>query len=142
MAISKSLVSVAVLAATTTAAALVPSTAASAATPPCVNKGHWLSTDNRVDIWVPESSGGSARCTMSQGMTNDAVWALQMALRWCYDLTSVVTDSSFGPATKAALKTAQSREHITSDGIYGPQTASTIALASAVGSSSCGHNEF
>lgn len=62
---------------------------------------------------------------MAQGAYSEAVFRLQVALKYCYG-ANIATDSHFGPATKSALISAQKRENIAADGIYGTETRNNL----------------
>lgn len=55
-------------------------------------------------------------------MTNEGVRALQVALNRCYN-AGLATDSVFGAATKAAVKSVQRAEGLNQDGVYGQMTS-------------------
>jgi peptidoglycan hydrolase-like protein with peptidoglycan-binding domain len=76
---------------------------------------------------------------MGYGAYGEKVRSLQRSLNLCYagdsadtpnavnlGFAPLVADGSFGSRTKAALIAAQRYHGITANGIYGPQTASTI----------------
>ncbi|MGE9349317.1 peptidoglycan-binding domain-containing protein [Isoptericola variabilis] len=78
------------------------------------------------------SRDGSVACQMAQGANGKHVSALQTALKKCYG-QNIAVDGDFGPATKQALKNAQSTinkrlaaagstTRIGVDGMYGSQT--------------------
>lgn len=70
------------------------------------------------------------RCTMRYGNTGYGVKRLQQTLNDCHRGTTGVflsVDGRFGPRTREALIRVQRAYRITADGIYGPQTAGTIA---------------
>ncbi|MFI6284381.1 peptidoglycan-binding protein [Streptomyces sp. NPDC051018] len=71
------------------------------------------------------SYGGSVSCVLGSGNSSSAVRALQVNLNECYD-AGLTADGIFGPATKAALRHAQSRAGVTADGVYGPRTRDAI----------------
>ncbi|MEV4417062.1 peptidoglycan-binding domain-containing protein [Catellatospora sp. NPDC049609] len=89
--------------------------------------------------WI-NSDAANPACTLSYGMTGRKVRVLQEALNLCYsnrphpwELAAVrlgfaplQVDGQFGPKTKAALVAAQRYHKIKTDGVYGPQTASTL----------------
>ena len=60
-------------------------------------------------------------CLLGVGNQSVAVERLQADLIVCYG-RKIAQDSDFGPQTKAALQYAQRAEHISADGVYGPQT--------------------
>ena len=124
---------------------------ARAATPQCTTVHQWTLMDTNGDpllgagtgeygIWTPAArySDGSYRwsCLLSRGAHNIAVLTLQQTINSCYGTNPqpggiklglhLAEDADFGPATKAALIRVQQYHHITADGIYGPQTATTI----------------
>ncbi|MDF3144541.1 MULTISPECIES: peptidoglycan-binding domain-containing protein [unclassified Streptomyces] len=81
------------------------------------NEGYWTG-------YVP-THNGERDCTMSQGASGRAVWALQRALKYCYS-QNITVDSEFGPKTRDALEAAQRSAGVTADGIYGPNTAEAL----------------
>ncbi|WP_420794858.1 peptidoglycan-binding domain-containing protein [Salinispora tropica] len=62
---------------------------------------------------------------MAEGAYSEAVFRLQVTLKRCYG-ANIATDSHFGPATKSALISAQRRENIAADGIYGTETRNNL----------------
>lgn len=124
---------------------------AHAATPQCTSVHQWTLMDTNGDpllgagageygVWTPAArySDGSYRwsCLLSRGAHNIAVLTLQQTINSCYGTTPqrggiklglrLAEDADFGPATKAALIKVQQYHRISADGIYGPQTATTI----------------
>lgn len=80
---------------------------------------------------------GKVGCQMAQGAYGKHVKALQTALTKCYG-QNIAVDSDFGPATKQALKNAQttinkqlassgSKTRISVDGVYGSETRTYLA---------------
>ena len=70
------------------------------------------------------------RCTMRYGSGGYGVKRLQQTLNDCHRSTTgtwLSVDGKFGPRTREALIRVQRAYRITADGIYGPQTAGTIA---------------
>ncbi|MBW8705482.1 Zinc D-Ala-D-Ala carboxypeptidase [Streptomyces sp. MBT84] len=67
----------------------------------------------------------NVNCLMRRGNTGGGVHYLQEVLRDQYGY-NIAVDGDFGPATESALKSLQSRLHITADGVYGPQTRDSI----------------
>ncbi|WP_157803861.1 peptidoglycan-binding domain-containing protein [Luteimicrobium subarcticum] len=115
----------------TTAALAAPgvaaATSASAATYTC-NDSYGGAVGQAIKPAYHSGSSYITSCYMAPGADNDGVYALQLALVLCYD-RDIATDGSYGPATKAALKYAQGKEHVTADGFYGPATASVLHFA-------------
>jgi GH25 family lysozyme M1 (1,4-beta-N-acetylmuramidase) len=67
-----------------------------------------------------QTSGPPAEPTLSEGATGAAVTTLQTRLNvWGAKLT---VDGDFGAATLAAVKAFQTKQHLTVDGVVGPQT--------------------
>jgi Putative peptidoglycan binding domain len=111
---------------------------AHAATPRC-NATDFINNLRGVLLDVPVyRTGGSSSvlCVMSQGDRGDDVNQLQWTLNYCYS-ERLTQDGVFGSLTKSALIRAQRREHISADGIYGPQTALAI-LHPQVPTGGCG----
>jgi peptidoglycan hydrolase-like protein with peptidoglycan-binding domain len=132
------LASVVIGAAVAAAGVLVSSGPAAAATPTC--------SDAKVinNLYVPVSSSGSRTCTLRRGNTGPGVTVLQEAMKNCYypvlrsqGMPYTETDGNFGPKTFLGLEYVQDDHEITVDGIYGPQTASTMYFA-AKNASYCG----
>jgi len=65
---------------------------------------------------------GSVLCWMDYGSTGGGVWALQRDLKQCYG-AKIEVDEVFGNGTRNALISAQKKEGITADGLYGEQSA-------------------
>ena len=110
--------------------------AAAAATPTCNSSTFWWSAKWNKNLYVPvyrDSAGVRYRgCQLKKGNgpsggVGTAVWTLQQVLNTCYN-EHLSLDSDFGSNTKAALIRAQKKEHISADGIYGPQTADYLAF--------------
>ncbi|HEX8348041.1 MAG TPA: peptidoglycan-binding domain-containing protein [Actinoplanes sp.] len=101
--------------------------AAQAAPPTCTRSATVGGQTN--PIRVPVSSGGSTTCQLTVGNSGAGVRALQDALLSCYN-QRIEIDGDFGNATKAALRTAQTRIGVTSDGIYGPNTSARLKFMS------------
>ena len=110
-----------------------------AASPPCWEEyqihAPTSGDGNRKAIEMPVDDDASPdwRCRMWQGMGwSVGTYQLQRTLNSCYySRVNVIgamlaVDGNFGPRTKAALVKVQQYHRITADGIYGPQTASTI----------------
>jgi len=130
---------------------IVAGSPAHAATPQCTTVHQWILLDSNGDpllgagpsdygVWTPAArySDGSYRwsCLLSRGTHNIAVLTLQQTINTCYGSypqrggiklgLHLAEDADFGPATRAALIRIQQYHHIAADGIYGPQTATTI----------------
>lgn len=111
-----------------------------AATPRCqAGYGFWNSrSDGQRYLYLPvdNNQNNQWRCLMSKGgsQSRAAVEALQEALNICYHDKNwviderLVVDGSFGSRTKAALTQVQQYHGIKDDGVYGPETASTMAF--------------
>lgn len=127
-----------VLTAGVSASILASSSPASAATPNCTRQEYWASDNSGVGfVWAPvNSSGSTVRCTMRRGAEHSGVKALQSALRYCYN-QDITIDGDFGSGTESALKRVQTRIGVSSDGIYGPTTATHISMR-AVTDDGCG----
>jgi peptidoglycan hydrolase-like protein with peptidoglycan-binding domain len=83
---------------------------------------------NTILFRVP---GQSYTCTLRQGDTGDAVRALQRTLNICWHKYYGSIDGIFGPATRDALKGAQSWLGVTADGVYGQQTRGAMKFYGA-----------
>jgi peptidoglycan hydrolase-like protein with peptidoglycan-binding domain len=70
---------------------------------------------------VPIAANGNSFCSLRQGARNFGVWAMQNALSRCYG-QDIISDTEFGPRTRAALVNAQRMMGASPDGEYGPQT--------------------
>jgi peptidoglycan hydrolase-like protein with peptidoglycan-binding domain len=91
----------------------------------CTKVTQFSTAGKKVDI--PTTASGNRDCRLEQGNLNNAVKRLQQDLKnGCNGnpVSSLATDGDFGPATKTALRNAQSLNGLTADGIYGSQTAS------------------
>jgi peptidoglycan hydrolase-like protein with peptidoglycan-binding domain len=131
-------VGVATTLAATVLAVGVTGAPAHAATPRC-NATEFINNLHGVLLDVPVyKTGGSSTvlCVMSQGDRGDDVNQLQWTLNYCYS-ERLTRDGVFGSRTKSALIRAQRREHISDDGIHGPQTALAI-LHPQVPTGGCG----
>lgn len=71
---------------------------------------------------------GSNVSVLQLGSTCDAVKQLQTELNKVLGI-HLAEDGNFGPATAAAVKSFQQIHHLTVDGIVGPQTTASLALA-------------
>ncbi|EFL13481.1 peptidoglycan-binding domain-containing protein [Streptomyces sp. C] len=76
---------------------------------------------------LPATSGGSTSCLMSRGSSGDHVLALQHALQGCQGLDTGGLDGIYGAKTEAAVRTLQSRNGLSVDGVYGPSTRNVIS---------------
>src|SRR4051794_34369473 len=108
---------------------LTPATRASA-TPICTDFGAFVAATDGAVVFVPSTSSFDSGCFLAQGDNSDAVWALQMALKYCYG-QNIATDSDFGPRPRAALVNVQNRLHIKADGGYGSQTRHAMSFVRA-----------
>ena len=89
------------------------------------------SSSYRGLVLVPTvSDGGSPNCYLIKGNTGDGVFALQRALFGCEGQSSLVLDSSFGPATQQALKNFQAAHGLVADGQYGRLTHNAMLFES------------
>ncbi|WP_027345796.1 peptidoglycan-binding domain-containing protein [Hamadaea tsunoensis] len=129
------------------------STPAYASAPRCTTQHSWHRYDYYGDrflglqpgfidftVWTPAARNNDGsytwNCLLAQGSHNDAVYELQSEINACYGSSPtwggvalglhLAEDSDFGPATKAALVKIQKFHKITADGVYGPQTATTM----------------
>jgi peptidoglycan hydrolase-like protein with peptidoglycan-binding domain len=78
-------------------------------------------TGGLVNIPTVGNDTGQDNCDLGVGNSSGAVVALQFELNDCYG-QNLSPDGIFGAQTKAALEHAQSVEHVTVDGVYGPVT--------------------
>lgn len=86
---------------------------------------------------MPADSNNNTACRLDQGATSNAVMALQYGLNGsCAVRAGLAVDGRFGPATKAALKSAQAKFGVTPDGIYGPDTSRAFRWTYSDGSCS------
>ena len=78
-------------------------------------------------VFIPTIGNATFKdnCQLGEGNDSQAVTILQGALNTCYH-AGLAKDGDYGPLTKAAVEHAQSVEHITVDGVYGPQTRDHI----------------
>lgn len=91
----------------------------------CTKVTQFSTAGKKVNI--PTTASGNRDCRLEQGNLNSAVTRLQQDLKnGCNGnpVPSLATDGDFGPATKTALRNAQSLNGLSADGIYGSQTAS------------------
>ncbi|WP_427888852.1 peptidoglycan-binding domain-containing protein [Kribbella sp. GL6] len=109
---------------------------AAAALPQCtsarlapVNRGWGIPMPSLLD-------STSTDCTLMYGdnphrganRTGDpetAILILQRNLNFCYG-TKLAVDGIYGSKTRAAVKTVQTKHHLTADGVYGPKTRSAM----------------
>lgn len=88
---------------------------------------------------IPASTSSAGfNCVLETGVTGQGVWALQWALNSCYG-AGLALDSDFGPATYAALLSAQSAEGISVDGVYGSQSRTYLKWPSRTTVGNCAH---
>jgi peptidoglycan hydrolase-like protein with peptidoglycan-binding domain len=96
------------------------------ATASCTSNSSFTdSVGHQVFIPTIGSQTHQDNCQLGLGNDNNGVASLQYALNGCY-AAKLTVDGNYGPLTEAAVKHAQSVEHITVDGIYGPQTRDHI----------------
>ncbi|MFE7480338.1 peptidoglycan-binding protein [Streptomyces sp. NPDC057552] len=76
---------------------------------------------------VTTQGAGSVNCVMGQGAQGEHVRALQNALVNCHGLSTGGIDGIYGPSTRSAVRTLQSRVGVTVDGVYGPQTGERVS---------------
>lgn len=109
---------------------VLPATPAAAALATCTEAGWGIEAGGVQQVQVPWSSAATNpwNCQLKSGNTGDGVWALQRGLKICYK-QSITVDGSFGSATKAALKNAQTALKVSVDGVYGPQTRKHFLFA-------------
>lgn len=91
------------------------------------NANHVIET-----VKIPMSWGFGYNCKLHQGDHGSGVSALQLTLKKCYG-QSIAVDGSFGPATFAALKKAQTKMGVASDGVYGYNTRMAMKWAHMAG---------
>lgn len=98
---------------------------ASAADPTCTSFTTVRLVETTDVLRIPSvGRNGSRECNLRQGDRNDAVRVLQYTMT-CYG-RNIERDRDFGPITKATLAAVQRDLQIKDDGIYGPQTRTTI----------------
>jgi hypothetical protein len=102
---------------------LLTSATPASATPTCTGTSLVRSAFGGPQIRVPTAGSGTQvwSCILGSGNSSNAVSRLQIDLNDCYG-AHLQVDGSYGPLTKAAVKVVQAAEHVTQDGIYGPQT--------------------
>lgn len=76
-------------------------------------------------VTTTQSTGYTHTVTLRLGSRGTQVSALQSALNSCYQ-AGLVADGAYGPATKAAVMSAQSKLGVTVDGIVGPATGGML----------------
>ncbi|MBB5868289.1 peptidoglycan hydrolase-like protein with peptidoglycan-binding domain [Allocatelliglobosispora scoriae] len=104
--------------------------AAAGVTPQCTIRWNVLPAGASGGIWMPYAEAAETTvCFMHRGSYSWGVWALQKALRVCYN-KSIGTDLSFGPQTEQALREVQSLIHANPDGGYGPETRGKLKFVS------------
>ncbi len=91
-----------------------------------------LPTCTKVFQYLPASSGDSWDCLLSQGISNNAVRALQVSLNECNG-QSLAEDGIYGPATRSAVMDVQRSAGIAVDGVYGPNTRKNMLWLTATG---------
>lgn len=103
---------------------VLPVQSASAAYPNCTGntvRSHYAKTNTHVNF---PGRSGSVNCELGDWLSGsrlETVKILQRALNTCY-LKGLAVDGSYGPATKAAVKSVQRQHGINPDGGYGPDT--------------------
>ncbi|HZL01844.1 MAG TPA: peptidoglycan-binding domain-containing protein [Cellulomonas sp.] len=120
--------------------ALVGVGSVAVAAPASAALGYCNSYDPREgNTGVPYSTAsGTNSCYLVAGVTGTGVKALQEAMVGCYG-EAIAVDSSFGPATKAALKRTQAKLGIAVDGSYGPQTHNAMLFHGYANGSGAGY---
>ncbi|GGL93817.1 hypothetical protein GCM10010129_42150 [Streptomyces fumigatiscleroticus] len=103
---------------------ITASPAAPAATGYCAKSK--LVTKGSYWAELPVTSGGSTSCVMGSGATGSHVSALQHSLNICNNVDAGANDGIYGPQTRSAVRTVQSRAGISVDGTYGPQTRNVV----------------
>ncbi|MFE1905718.1 peptidoglycan-binding domain-containing protein [Streptomyces gardneri] len=99
--------------------------AAGAADGPCTNSKKVQA--GGYDVWVPATAGGSINCVLRQGDPYpSAIGSLQTALRFCNGHNSLSSDGHYGPLTASAVRLTQEFARIPVDGVYGPQTRAAM----------------
>ncbi|WP_329246085.1 peptidoglycan-binding protein [Streptomyces sp. NBC_01478] len=84
-------------------------------------------------LHVPSVGTGNFNCVVVQDMHNLSVLVVQESLNACYG-QGIAEDSDFGPATKQAVRNAQTQINrewgnvLTVDGRFGPITSSYFAF--------------
>ncbi len=76
---------------------------------------------NYLEVPTIGSATRRDNCLLGVGNDSVAVGILQATLNDCYG-RHLTVDDDFGSLTRAALDYAQRVEHISVDGVYGPQT--------------------
>jgi Putative peptidoglycan binding domain len=108
------------------ATAVTTSTEVAAALPTCTSWSDFLAPSGRGIAHLPTSArdNGVWQCGLGNGNANDAVTKLQDTLitGHCYG-QDIAKDGIFGNQTEAALRNAQTKEGITADGKYGPESS-------------------
>lgn len=111
--------------------AVAPATTAHAATPSCTfgaigwGTGWGANMLAHIPVYMPTHSTNCTMTTALGSSKNNAVFAMQDALRRCYG-QGIAADGYFGAATKQALKNAQQRIGVTVDGVWGPRTSAAM----------------
>jgi hypothetical protein len=87
-----------------------------------------FSSPSRIAIDVAHVPPGTGQQLLRRGDTGAAVatwqWRLRLALG-----TNVAVDEDFGPATEAATRDFQRREHLDPDGVVGPRSRAAMEQA-------------
>jgi peptidoglycan hydrolase-like protein with peptidoglycan-binding domain len=108
------------------------------ATSPCNSTSSITHGSLSFDIPSIGHNSGNVNCHLSVNDNSPAVKSLQIQLNDCYWSgsntkghssafgTRLSEDGQYGSKTEAAVRAAQSAEHISADGDYGPQTRSHI----------------
>lgn len=99
----------------------------SAASPKCKTSEVWLGKKGyAVALPVASGAGGGPECDMNGKSNNEGVRSLQYTLNKCYS-AGLSEDGVYGAKTKAAVKSAQIKEHGQSHaGIYTRDTMMSI----------------
>ncbi|MFE5946460.1 peptidoglycan-binding protein [Streptomyces sp. NPDC056480] len=82
---------------------------------------------NGYSTLVPSTTSGSTSCVMGRGSSGDPVSELQRALAICHNLDVGAIDGVYGARTEAAVRTLQSRNGLSPDGVYGPNTRNAVS---------------
>ncbi len=83
---------------------------------------------NYIEVPTIGSATHRDNCLLGLGNDSSAVGDLQITLNRCYG-RHLAVDFDFGTLTRAALEYAQRTEHISTDGVYGPQTRDHLRWA-------------
>ncbi|WP_210583068.1 peptidoglycan-binding protein [Streptomyces sp. GESEQ-35] len=101
---------------------------AHAADPVCTGSTTVQTTGDRHFVVPKNVANSTIYCYLQYGHTGAGVRALQKNMNSCYGKT-LTLDSSFGPATRDALRDVQGRIGAAVDGVYGRETMSKMKWA-------------